>query len=61
MNMPDNYDYFCMHEAEMDEKLDRRPVCVCCEEHIQDDHAYNIGGELYCPDCMESQFRMEID
>ena len=54
MNMPDNYDYFCMHEAEMDEKLDRRPVCVCCEEHIQDDHAYNIGGELYCPDCMES-------
>ena len=61
MNMPDNYDYFCMHEAEMDEKLDHRPVCVCCEEHIQDDLAYNIVGELFCPDCMESQFRVEID
>ena len=61
MSMPDNYDFFRMHEDEMDAKLERRPVCVCCEEHIQDDHAYDIDGNLYCQDCMESHFRVEID
>lgn len=58
MSLPDNYDLFKMHEAEMDKLLESRPVCVCCEEHIQDDHWYDIWGEIYCPDCMESQFRV---
>lgn len=55
--MPDNYDLFAAHEAEMGAKLDNKPVCVCCEEPIQDDYMYDIYGEIYCEDCMIAQFR----
>ena len=61
MNIPDNYDLFALREAEMGAKLDSKPVCVCCEEPIQDDHMYDIYGDIYCEDCMISQFRRSID
>ena len=61
MSLPDNYDFFKMHEDEMDEKLEDRPVCVCCEEHVQNGHCYNVFGAIYCPDCMEAEFRVNID
>ena len=61
MNMPDNYDLFAAHEAEMGAKLDNKPVCVCCEEPIQDDYMYDIYGEIYCEDCMIAQFRRSVD
>ena len=52
--IPDNYDFFRMHEDEQDEWLEQRPVCVCCGDHIQDDYCYDVGGEIYCEDCMVS-------
>ena len=61
LNIPDNYDFFIAHEAEMGAKLDSQPVCVCCEEPIQDDHMYDIYGDIYCEDCMIAQFRRSID
>ncbi len=61
LNIPDNYDLFAAHDAEMGAKLDSKPVCVCCEEPIQDDHMYDIYGDIYCEDCMISQFRRSID
>nr|DAZ73327.1 MAG TPA: DNA ligase IV [Caudoviricetes sp.] len=45
----------------MGAKLDSQPVCVCCEEPIQDDHMYDIYGDIYCEDCMIAQFRRSID
>lgn len=32
--IPDNYDFFRMHEDEQDKWLEQRPVCVCCGDHI---------------------------
>ena len=60
MNTPDNYDIWLAHEEEMERKLSSRPVCSYCENHIQDDHYYEIDGKLYCPDCLE-HFRKELD
>lgn len=33
--------------------LKKYPVCCECGEPIQGDYLYDIGGELYCPECME--------
>ena len=56
----DNYDFFRMHEDEQDKLLEQRPVCVCCGDHIQDDYCYDVGGEIYCEDCMVSCFRKVV-
>ncbi len=60
-NMPDNYDFFKQHEAEQESKLEERPLCDCCEEPIQDDFYYDIGGEIYCENCMVSCFRKTFE
>ena len=43
--IPDNYDFFRMHEDEQDKWLEQRLVCVCCGDHIQDDYCYDVGGD----------------
>ena len=61
MCAPDNYSQWEAHEREEERWLARRPVCEYCEEHIQDDHYFDINGEVVCPDCLESYFRKDID
>lgn len=33
--------------------LERRPKCICCGEHIQDDSAVQIMGSFYCDRCLD--------
>ena len=40
-------------EREQEKWLEARPVCDVCEEHIQEDHCFNIGGTRICPNCLE--------
>lgn len=53
-----DFDRWC---DEQNEKLKKLPVCSVCGEHIQDDHYYLINDENICPDCLENEFRKEID
>ena len=55
--MMDNYDLFEMHDAEQERKLQKLPVCVYCNEHIQDESFFLINDEVICEDCMDSYFR----
>lgn len=48
------------YSAEQDERLERRPVCDFCGEHIQDEYYYCIGGKNICPSCLED-YREWID
>ena len=50
--MKDNYGLFLEHEAEMEKKLMKMPICACCKEHIQGEYRYRIGDKLYCQDCV---------
>ena len=52
---------FNRHDAEQAKQLEKRPVCSCCCDHIQDDHYYQTEGEILCPDCLETYYRVEID
>lgn len=57
--MDDNYSLWERRERDAERWLAKLPVCDYCEQHIQDDHYYEIDGEIICPDCLESYFRKE--
>ena len=40
--------------------LKSRPICCKCGEHIQEAVAYNVDGDIICPDCMKDM-RFFID
>lgn len=52
---------FLRHDAEQQRKLDRLPKCADCGEPVQDDHFYLINDEVICPNCLESNYRKEIE
>lgn len=49
------------HDREQQRKLDRLPKCDICGEPIQDTHYYLIDGEAVCPDCLNDNYRIEIE
>lgn len=53
MYVPDNYDLWEKHDREMQEEMDRLPVCGWCGEPIQDEECYKIGNKVVCVHCME--------
>ena len=59
--VPDAYDQWKQHDAEQNRWLEQLPVCADCDEHIQDDHYFEINGEYICPRCMEDLHRRDID
>ena len=58
--IPDNYDQFVRHEAEQQAQLDKLPECSECGEKIQDEYAYYINGEWVCEQCMNENYRKEV-
>lgn len=54
MNVPDNYDKWVAHEAQRDKLLKSLPICVECDNPIQDEQAYYINGEWICENCMDT-------
>lgn len=58
---PDNYDAYRRHEAEQERQLSELPVCCYCDNPIQDEHLYEINGEAYCPDCLETYFKKRTE
>ena len=59
--MPESYDAFARRDAEQENWLNSRPKCEECREHIQDEYLYDIGGALYCEDCMTKLFRQDTE
>lgn len=41
-------------DEQREKRLERLPVCVDCDNHIQDETAYYINGEWICEDCMDA-------
>ena len=59
--MDDNYSLWERHERELERWLERRPMCSCCDNHIQEDTAVYINGEWICDDCIAIYFRKQIE
>lgn len=50
-----------MHEAEQERRLSELPVCCYCENPVQHEHFYEINGEMFCPDCLETYFKKRTE
>lgn len=57
----DNYDLWEAHDREEQERLDRMPLCECCNQPIQDEYCYEINGEVLCEDCLVSLYRKDVE
>ena len=61
MSIPDNYSQWERHEAEREALLEKFPVCEICGEPIQDNHLWDINGELYHTDCAKCEFLKDTE
>lgn len=55
--MRDQYD---LAEEQKDREFERLPVCDICHQPITTEHFYDILGDKYRPDCIDS-FRVDTD
>ena len=51
--LPVNVDLFFANAAGKEAWLRKRPVCICCGEHIQEEMAHQINGEYWCDKCLD--------
>lgn len=61
MYIPDNYDLFKRHDAELQAQLDKLPVCSECDEPIQSDACYEFDGGLICEGCLENNHKKWVE
>jgi hypothetical protein len=63
MNVPDNYDAWSAHDGQMENLLERLPVCedAKCGKRIQDDYYFKVDGEILCEDCMIRRYRKNTE
>ena len=43
---------FALWSDDQEEKLNKRPECVLCGNHIQEEYGYVINEEWYCERCI---------
>lgn len=60
MNIPDNADLFDRYDREQERRAAELPICADCGCTVYD-HYYLINDEVICPECMESNYRKEVD
>ena len=49
------------HDAEERAWRQSRPKCCECGYHIEDEYAYKINDEWLCKECLDRNYRKEID
>ena len=59
--MPELYDLWARYDDEKERELAKLPVCVDCDQPIQDDYYYLINDKCICPDCLESGYRKDVE
>ena len=59
MNLPDNYSQWERHEAEQEKALADCYHCDYCGNPIQDEHYYEINGDILCEKCLNYHFRKD--
>lgn len=40
------------HYNRLEERLRKRPKCVHCREHIQEEEYFNMDGDAVCENCL---------
>ena len=61
MYVPENYDFYRIHEAQQQKQLERCPRCENCGENIQDEYLYDVDGAVFCEECMKDLYRKDTE
>ena len=48
-------------DREQERQLEKFPVCEHCGKPIQGEYLYLIDGEFICPDCLDRDYRKDVD
>lgn len=49
------------YSEEQDKQLQKYPQCSICDKHIQDDFYYEINGEVLCEECLNDEYRKNVE
>lgn len=49
------------YQEEQGKQLQKLPKCSCCKTHIQDEHLYEINDEVVCEECLNQNFRKNVE
>ncbi len=52
---------YARYSEEQDKQLQKLPKCSYCDEHIQDEHLYEINDEVVCEKCLNDNFRKNVE
>lgn len=52
---------FDRFDAEQQKALEKLPVCSYCNEPVQDDYFYEINDEVVCEECLNQNFRKNVE
>lgn len=59
--LPDYNDLFDIYDREQARQQERLPDCSCCGGKIEDDFFYIIDGDYLCKECLDNEYRQEIE
>ena len=48
-------------DREQERRKARLPVCEDCKKRIQDEHYFDVDGEILCEKCMIHRYRRNTD
>lgn len=46
--------------ADLERERELNPVCSNCDQVISEDYMYVINGKVYCDECMNDVFRVDV-
>ena len=52
---------FDRHDRQQAKRLQQLPECDYCHKPIQDEHYFEINGDVMCERCLVDNFRKDVD
>lgn len=52
---------FARHDREQAKREKQLPKCDYCNQPIQDEHLFDIGGDVMCEKCLIREFRKDVE
>lgn len=57
----DPLDDFDRHDREQAKREKQLPKCDYCNQPIQDEHLFDINGDVMCEKCLIREFRKDVE
>ena len=55
--MRDALEDYTRYDERVRRETERLPECIRCREPIQEEHLYDVRGEVLCEECLRKKYR----